>query len=194
MKFFFLLFSFHVQLRLGNIIALQSLVGWGSCGSQHFPFRPGLPSAHRQHQDEWALKQHRGESFRASADHFQNPRGSGEHAGKQSAALSLGLYRGSGCMCENRRSGLFPEMHRKLLQKKRARKHAFYLGFTFHTLTHLHVGVSLLCVCHLVSSVLLKNILKYPMRQERVLHIQVLWPDFLSFPFSHSTGSKFPLT
>lgn len=54
-------FPFHVQLSLGRIIALQSLVRWGSCGPQHFPFRPGLPSAHCQHQDEWALMQHRWE-------------------------------------------------------------------------------------------------------------------------------------
>lgn len=42
--------AFHVQLSSGRIIALRSLVRWGSCGSQHFPFRPGLPSARRQRQ------------------------------------------------------------------------------------------------------------------------------------------------
>lgn len=62
-KFFFF-FPFHVQLCLGRIIALQSLVCWGSCGSQHFPFRPGLPSTHCQHEAEWALMPHQGESFR----------------------------------------------------------------------------------------------------------------------------------
>ncbi|KAA8587466.1 hypothetical protein FQN60_016328 [Etheostoma spectabile] len=59
-----------------GIIALQSLGCWGSCGSQHFPFRPGLPSMHC-HQDNRALLQHQGESFLARAVHFQKPTRSG---------------------------------------------------------------------------------------------------------------------
>lgn len=54
-------FSFYAQLSLGGIIVLQSQGRWGSRGPQHFSFRPGLSSAHCQHQDERTLMRHQGE-------------------------------------------------------------------------------------------------------------------------------------
>lgn len=59
--FFSLSFSFYAQLSLGGIIVLQSQGRWGSRGHQHFSFRPGLSSAHCQHQDERTLMRHQGE-------------------------------------------------------------------------------------------------------------------------------------
>lgn len=61
MFFFSLSFSFYAQLSLGGIILLQSQGRWGSRGPQHFSFRPGLSSAHCQHQDERTLMRHQGE-------------------------------------------------------------------------------------------------------------------------------------
>lgn len=59
--FFPLSFSFYAQLSLGGIIVLQSQGRWGSRGPQHFSFRPGLSSAHCQHEDERTLMRHQGE-------------------------------------------------------------------------------------------------------------------------------------
>lgn len=58
---FFFSFSFHPQLSLSGIIVLQSQGRWGSHGPQHFSFRPGLSSAHCQHQYERTLMHHWGE-------------------------------------------------------------------------------------------------------------------------------------
>lgn len=110
-KFFFLFFcsfSFHAQLSLGGIIVLQSQGRWGSRGPQHFSFRPGLSSAHCQHQDERTLMHHRGE---LPGKGWPLPKSMRFRQNRvacflKSNGLSLGHFHDAGCMWLHERSGL----------------------------------------------------------------------------------------
>lgn len=173
----FFAFLFMCSFSLGRIIALQSLVRWGSCGYQHFPFRPGLPSAHCQHQDEWALMQHQGGRERERASGHgpttstkKKTRGSGKHAGKQRAALSLDLYHCPWCIFETR-------------------KHEFYLGFTFHSLAPFIW--ELLCSIWVIwAQVLCSKASSSTWRGWREFHIYSLCADFFTLSCSfHLTTS-----
>lgn len=101
-------FSFHAQLSLGGIIVLQSQGRWGSRGPQHFSFRPGLSSAHCQHQDERTLMHHRGE---LPGKGWPLPKSMRFRQNRvacflKSNGLSLGHFHDAGCMWLHERSGL----------------------------------------------------------------------------------------
>lgn len=125
-------FPVHVQLRPDSIIAPQSLACWGggSRGSQHFSFRPGLPSAHCQHQPGgWGTR----------ADLFQSPP-SCSHLGVFSW-ISFSLFG----LCLRR-----PNFHRECVILRGQNTHAWT---SWSIIVYFHPGNALLqphaCVCKL---------------------------------------------
>ncbi len=111
---------------------------------------------------------------------FQHPRGAGEHAGKQSAALALELCRGFTCMFE---------MHKKLTLHMCSLLSLKRKTCSFFSVSHfMHMQYTLLCFT--LKSALLKGILKYLMRQESVTYSGSLVRIFKHFLLQSQTQSK----
>lgn len=171
-------FPFHVQLSLGRIIALQSLVRWGSCGPQHFPFRPGLPLGALS-ASGWVSFNAASGGWRASGQGPTTyPRCSGKHAGKQRAELFLDLRSGSWCMFENRGSRVFFFINATVtvhmwflvsIETKPCKKTCILTWL--HIYIHLHSFIS-------TRVVLLEVLCSRESCRTWVLQIPSLWSDF----------------
>lgn len=107
-SFFFLLvlFSFTAEPWWDNSAAITGALG--SRGPQHFSFRPGLSSAHCQHQDERTLMRYRGE---LPGKGWPLPKSTRFRQNRlvcflKSHGLSLAHFHHAGCTWLHERSGL----------------------------------------------------------------------------------------
>lgn len=105
---FFLLFLFSCTAEpwWDNSAAITGALG--SRGPQHFSFRPGLSSAHCQHQDERTLMRHRGELPGKGRPLPKSTRFRQNRLAcfLKSHGLSLAHFHHAGCTWLHERSGL----------------------------------------------------------------------------------------